>query len=231
MPRTRPQPQGQLPTIPGQMDCIFITNRRGKTECILRDDGFVRRPEKSIQGYLCNKNCRVDIVCEALGIDATELKSITALVKELIPKYLDLNKTFKSQDKRKLKSFKKEIQQSSPHLNRFEDGWGAEVLIRRTFARRHNFFTEFWLDTPQRSVTAYSQEIISQSTPASLSTFLNSIEPNASYLLFIFAHNGLYDDEKFADFIKWPVKTRKAFVLTALQGHESDAVIQGVLTA
>lgn len=220
---------------------VLITNSWRKSGD--RDNRLIRKPMKaSVISWLGSKAVRLSEIYEALRIDSAQMKSAQNLLKELVPEYLDVNKRFRDQDQMSVESLKRELQRRMPSLNRYEDGWGAEVLIRRVVSYRHSLVnckcrshprvvaTRPTMPTP--ASTSLPAPVLARArAPTSLEEFLHSVEPNSSHLLFLLARHGLSDD-RFTEFIALPPDYRKAFIRLVFHGGQvPDKYIQGVLAA
>lgn len=190
-----------------------------------RVTAFVRKPPAAVLSYLCTGRAGVTRMRELMGVNKKQWDSLREGVKPLALKYLDVEKPVSQQRERDLARLKKKALEKITFLNKYEDNWALDVLLKFIFVHRYGL-----VQAKQRSPAPLSdaaertqaRAIRPSATPSAemLCQFLRSIK--ASHFLFCFMNAGLSDDLSFTEFIASPYAVKKSFVEAALRNTASD---------
>lgn len=199
-----------------------------------RVTAFVRKPPAVVLAYLRTGRAGVIRMRELMGVNKKQWTNLRESVKPLIVKYLDVEKPMMEQRERDLARLERKALEKITFLNKYEDNWAFDVLLRFIFTHRYQL-----VKAKQRSPTPLSdteeppqaRAVRPSATPSAemLRQFLRSIK--ASHFLFCFMNAGLSDDLSFTEFIASPYTVKKSFVEAALRNTASDDEVRAVLAA
>ncbi|KAJ6577518.1 hypothetical protein B0H19DRAFT_1252858 [Mycena capillaripes] len=158
----------------------------------------VSRPPRSILSFFCSLKCNDENIKKRMEIaDEEEYLDLMRMVEDMVPRYLDIV-PFENQHQSKVQGLVKLIRQARPSIQRYEELWPLEVLIKRFLSAQlaglsgtlHGPDSEIEHECPLQHIYPANQ------VPPALSALLSDYGMEELGPAFLFL--GVHSDESFA---------------------------------